>query len=69
VCAFIFVYNPVISLTSSIIPTAQLLFRMSSISLFIPDVLPVVDVFLVPYFEFSTSDRYTSKFQKMSDMK
>jgi hypothetical protein len=28
-------------------------------------VLPVVDVFLEPYFEFLTSDRYTRKFQKI----
>jgi len=41
------------------------MFRMSGISLFIPVILPVVDVFLVPYFEFSTSDRYTKKFQKI----
>ena len=39
--------------------------RMSGISLFIPDVLRVVDVFLVPYFEFSTYDRYTRMFQKI----
>jgi len=38
---------------------------MSGTSLFIPFVLPVVGVFLVPYFEFSTSDRYTRKFQKI----
>jgi len=46
---------------------------MSGISLFIPVVLPVVDVFLVPYFELPTSDGYTRKFQtignSMSDMK
>jgi len=51
--------------TSLVTPMACLLFRMSGISLFIPVVLPVVDVFLVPYFEFSTSDRYTRKFQKI----
>jgi len=44
---------------------ALLLFRMSGIPLFIPVVLPVVDVFLVPYFEFSTADRYRRKFQKI----
>jgi hypothetical protein len=38
---------------------------MSGISLFLPVVLPVVDVFLVPYFEFSTSDRYARKFKKI----
>ena len=30
-----------------------------------PVVLPVVAVFFVPYFEFSTSHRYTRKFQKI----
>jgi hypothetical protein len=41
------------------------LFRMSGISFFIPVVLPVMDVFLVPYFGFSTSDRYTRRFEKI----
>ena len=40
---------------------------------FMPVVLPVVDVFRVPYFEFSTLDMSTMKFQNignsMSDMK
>jgi len=43
----------------------MLLFRMSGITLLIPVVLPVVDVFVVLYFEFSTSDRYTRKFKKI----
>ena len=30
-----------------------------------PSCVPVVAVFLVPYFEFSTSDRYTVKFQNI----
>ena len=38
---------------------------MRGISLLIPVVLPVVDVFLVPDFEFFTCDRYTRKFQKV----
>jgi len=38
---------------------------MSSISLFIPVVLPVMDVFLAPYFEFSTSDKHIWKFKKI----
>jgi len=32
---------------------------------FIPVVLPLVDVFFVSYFEFSTSSRYTRKFKKI----
>ena len=55
----------VISLTSSVTPTAWLLFRMSDTSLFIPVVFLVVDVFPVPCFEFSTSDRHTRRFQKI----
>jgi hypothetical protein len=38
---------------------------MSGKLLFIPVVLPVVDVFLVPYFEFSVSVRYTRKLKKI----
>jgi len=38
----------------------MIIFRMSGILV----VLPVVDVFFVPYFEFSSSHRYTKKFQK-----
>ena len=50
-------FSYLISYTNGII-----LLRMSGI----PFVLPVVDVFLVLYFEFSTSDRDTRKFQKIS---
>jgi hypothetical protein len=38
----------------------MIIVEMSGIFLF-----PVVAVFLVPYFEFSTSDRHTRKFQKI----
>jgi len=51
--------------TSLVTPMAWLLFRTSGISLFFPFVLSVMDVFLLPYIELSTSDKYTRKFQKI----
>ena len=57
-------YNQAISLTSSVTPVAWLLFWMSCISLFIPVVVPVVDVFLVPYFELSTSWQVHKEFSE-----
>jgi len=51
----------------------MIIVTISGISLFIPVVLPVVDVFFVPYFEFSTSTGTQGSFKKqgnsMSDMK
>ena len=43
----------------------MIIVQNGGISLFIPVALPAVDVFLVPYFELSTSDTYTRKFQKI----
>ena len=61
----LFIRTKLFLLPQSVTPMARLLFRMSGICLFIPFVLPVVDVFHVPYFKFSTSDKYTRTFQKI----